>query len=91
MNNKKTLLINLRNSKNLNQEQMATILGMSRPHYVMIENGDRKGHIIYWLRLQHIFKLSAEELLDLMKEGTENELFSKGIVKKNRKNKKNDK
>lgn len=56
----KTLKI-IRVTEDLTQQEMADRLGITRAHYVMIENGRKKGSIDLFRRLQETFNLGDAE------------------------------
>lgn len=52
----------------LTQEGMAKKLGMSRQSYAKIENGIADGNIQFWARVQRVFKISSEEMWQLIND-----------------------
>ena len=53
----------LRKERKITQEQMAKMLGLSRPTYINMENGEREPSVSELERLAAIFGVSASELL----------------------------
>ncbi len=51
--------------QNLNQEQMADKLGVSKGTYSRIENGKMRGSQAFWLKLQSEFNLEGGEVWNL--------------------------
>lgn len=61
----------LRVRHGLSQEEMAKKLTMSRQAYAKIENGQGDGNITFWSKVQRIFKISSEEMWDLINDEAE--------------------
>lgn len=63
----------LRARYNLTQEQTADILGVSRATYVNVENGNQRGSVELWKKIQKAFDLSDADtwrmMLDAESEG----------------------
>lgn len=55
----------------LTQEEMAGKLSMSRQAYAKIENGQIYGSISFWSKVQHVFKISSEEMWNLINDEEE--------------------
>lgn len=55
----------------LTQEEMAAKLSMSRQAYAKIEKGQTYGSISFWSKVQHVFKISSEEMWDLINDEEE--------------------
>lgn len=58
----------LRIKHGLTQEEMAKKLLVSRGFYAKIENGQENGNISFWSKLQRTFKISSEEMWDLIND-----------------------
>ena len=58
----------LRVKYGLTQEGMAKKLGMSRQTYAKIENGMADGSIQFWAKVQRAFKISSEEMWQLVND-----------------------
>ena len=58
----------LRVSFGLTQDGMAKKLGMSRQTYAKIENGMTDGNIQFWAKVQRAFKISSEEMWQLIND-----------------------
>ena len=54
-----------RAKKNLNQEQMSNLLGISRITYSAIETGERRGSSAFWERLQAVFNVPNADMWEL--------------------------
>lgn len=59
-------LMKFRKMKKLTQEEMANLLGISRPHYSDIENGKTTPSIELGYKLQEVFEV--DDALDLLKK-----------------------
>lgn len=70
MKENKSLKI-LRVRYGLTQEEMARKLTMSRQAYAKIENGQGDGNITFWSKVQREFKISSEEMWDLINDRSE--------------------
>lgn len=53
--------------KNLDQQKMADVLGVSRATLSAIEKGKRRGSESFWNRLQTTFNVSDTEMWELTK------------------------
>lgn len=58
-------LMNFRKKQKLSQEKMATLLGVSRPHYSDIENGKATPSIDFAYKIQKVF--DVDDVLELLK------------------------
>mgnify|MGYP003297277410 CR=1 FL=1 len=67
--NKSLKILRVRND--LTQEEMARRLTMSRQAYAKIENGQGDGNITFWSKVQREFKISSEEMWDLINDQIE--------------------
>lgn len=59
-------LMKFRKIKDLTQEEMATLLGISRPHYSDIENGKVSPSIDFAYKIQEVF--DVDDVLELLKK-----------------------
>ena len=57
-------VIDARKARGLTQEQIADILGVSRPTYINIENGKKEPTLSQAEVLAGVFRLNLEDLLD---------------------------
>lgn len=57
-------LIKFRKIKKLSQEAMASLLGVSRPHYSDIENGKTTPSIDFAYKIQEVF--DVDDVLELL-------------------------
>lgn len=57
-------LIKFRKKKKLSQEMMASLLGVSRPHYSDIENGKTTPSIDFAYKVQEVF--DVDDVLELL-------------------------
>ena len=55
--------------KDLSQQGMADVLGVTRSHYAMIERGERRGSESLWTTLKNTFDVSDADMWNLMRKG----------------------
>lgn len=55
----------LRVKNDLTQRQAAKLLGVSLATYNLIENGNRRGSVDFWNKVQKQFNLTGEEVWNL--------------------------
>lgn len=55
----------LRAKHELTQEEMAKKCGLAKSTYCLIEQGNRKGTLAFWNKVQQEFGLTGEEVWDL--------------------------
>lgn len=61
----RNILINLRKSRNLTQEEVANALGISRAHYGRIESGDRTPSLSKSLRIKEFFNYYNDDIFNI--------------------------
>ena len=59
-------LMNFRRKKRLSQEKMASLLGISRPHYSDIENGKTSPSIDFAYKVKEVFNI--DDVMELLKK-----------------------
>lgn len=59
-------LIKFRKKKKLSQETMASLLGISRPHYSDIENGKTSPSIDFAYKVKEVFNI--DDVMELLKK-----------------------
>lgn len=59
-------LMVFRKKKRLSQEKMASLLGISRPHYSDIENGKVSPSINFAYKIQEVF--GVDDVMELLKK-----------------------
>lgn len=64
----RNILINLRKSRNLTQEEVANALGISRAHYGRIESGDRTPSLSKSLRIKEFFNYYNDDIFNNIEE-----------------------
>lgn len=60
-------LYEFRVTRKLSQDILAKMLGVTRKTYWSIEKGFSDGSLKFWRKLQEVFGLPSEELVELMK------------------------
>lgn len=63
----RTKLKMIRVSKNMNQENFAKFIGVSRPHYSGVESGKMQGSQKLWQNIQQKLCIPDSEMWELMK------------------------
>lgn len=69
----RNILINLRKSKKLTQEEVANAVGISRTHYGRIESGDRTPSLSKSLKIKKFFDYYNDDIFQ--NEGDNNSIL----------------
>lgn len=66
-NRKNKMLIDLRTTNDLTQQEVADETGISRSLYSLIETGRRNGSRVFWMRIQALYGLPDAVVWEMMK------------------------
>lgn len=62
-------LKSFRQKKDLTQQEMATLLGISKSYYIAIELGNAEPSFKVALKIHEVFKDEYEDIFELLKKG----------------------